>query len=53
MRIAALGAAFLNFVGAISPVMALDEATITNLLVVDDSPLVIGIGDRQLRAVGC
>ena len=53
MRIAAFGAAFLNFVGAIFPVMALDKATITNLVVVDDLPLVIGIGVFQYGAVGC
>ena len=52
MRIAAFGAAFLDFVGAIFPVMALDEATITNLVIVDDPPLVIGIGVFQHRAVG-
>ena len=53
MRIAAFGAAFLDFVGAIFPVMALDEATIANLVVVDDPPLVIGIGVFQHGAVGC
>ena len=36
MRIAAFGAAFLNFVGAVFPVMSLGKATITHLVFVDD-----------------
>ena len=53
VRIATFGAAFLGFVGAVSPVMASNKATITNLLVLDDSPLVLGIGNYQPIAVGC
>ena len=44
MRVAAFGAAFLGFVGAMFPVMALDKATVANLVFVDDHPLVIGVG---------
>ena len=44
MRIAALGAAFLGFMGAVFPVMALDKARIAYLVFVDDLPLVIGVG---------
>ena len=53
MRIAAFGAAFLDFVGAVFPVMSLGKAAITHLVFVDDRPLVIGIGAFQHRAVGC
>ena len=44
VRIATFGAAFLDFIGAISPVMALDKATITHSVFVDDLSLVIGGG---------
>ena len=44
MRVAAFSAAFLNFIGAVLPVMALDEATVAHLVFVDDLPLVIGVG---------
>ena len=53
MRIAAFGAAFLDFVGTVFPVMSLGKATITHLVFVDDRPLVNGIGVFQHRAVGC
>ena len=53
MRVAAFGAAFLDFVGAVFPVMSLGKAAITHLVFVDDRPLVIGIGVFQHRAVGC
>ena len=53
MRIAAFGAAFLDFVGAVFPVMPLDKAAIAHLVFVDDRPLVIGIGAFQHREVGC
>ena len=52
MRIAAFGAAFLDFVGAELPVVALDKATVAHLVFVDDLPLVIGVGVLQHRAVG-
>ena len=53
VRIATFGATFLDFIGAISPVMALDKATIAHLVFVDDLPLVIGGGAQfQHRAVG-
>ena len=38
MRVAAFGAAFLDFVGAEFPVVALDKATITHPVFVDDLP---------------
>ena len=44
MRVAACSAAFLHFVGAVLPVMALDKAAITHLVLVDDLPLVVGVG---------
>ena len=44
MRIATFGAAFLRLVGAIFPVVALDKATVTHLVFVDDLTLVIGVG---------
>ena len=40
VRIATFGAAFLDSIGAISPVMALDKATITHFVFVDDFPLI-------------
>ena len=52
MRIATVGAAFLGFLGAVSPVMALDKAAIAHLVFVDDLPLVIGVGVLQHSAVG-
>ena len=52
MRVAAFGAAFLNCIGAVLPVMALDKATVAHLVFVDDLPLVIGVGVLQHRAVG-
>ena len=52
MRIAAFGAAFLGFVGAIFPVVALDKASIAHLAFVDDLLLVIGIGVLQHSTVG-
>ena len=52
MRVAALGAALLDFVGAKFPVMALDKATVAHLVFVDDLPLVIGVGVLQHSAVG-
>ena len=53
MRITVFGAALLDFVGAVFPVMPLGKAAITHLVFVDDRPLVIGIGVFQHRAVGC
>ena len=44
MRISAFGAALLDLVGAMSPVMALDKTAITHLVLVDDLPLVISVG---------
>ena len=52
MRIAAFGAAFLDFVGAVFQVMAFHKATVTHLVFVDDLPLVTGVGVLQHRAVG-
>ena len=52
MRVAAFGAAFLDFIGAVFPVMALDEATVAHLVFVDDLPLVTGVGVLQHRTVG-
>ena len=52
MRIATVGAAFLGFLGAVSPVMALDKAAIAHLVFVDDRPLVIGVGVFQHGTVG-
>ena len=52
MRVAAFGAAFLGFVGAMFPVMALDKATVAHPVFVDDLPLVIGVGVLQHSAVG-
>ena len=53
MRIAAFGAAFLDFVGAVFPEMSLGKATIAHFVFIDDRPLVIGIGVFQHEAVGC
>ena len=53
VRVAAFSAAFLNFIGAVLPVMALDKATVAQLVFVDDLPLVIGVGVLQHRAVEC
>ena len=52
MRVAAFGAVFLDFTGAVLPVMALDKAAVAHLVFVDDLPLVIGVGVLQHRAVG-
>ena len=52
MGISTFGAAFLDFVGAVFPVVALDEAAVAHLMFVDDLPLVIGIGVLQHSAVG-
>ena len=55
VRIATFGATFLPlaFIGAISPVVARDEASGTHFVFVDDLPLVIGGGVQfQHRAVG-
>ena len=53
VRVATFGAAFLAFIGAISPVMALDKASVTYFVFVNDLPLVIGGGvQSQHRAVG-
>ena len=52
MKVAAFGAAFLDFSGAVFPVMALDKAAVTHLVLVNDLPLVIGVGVFQHRAVG-
>ena len=52
MRIATFGAAFLRFVGARFPVMALDKATVAHPMFVDDLPLVMGVGVLQHSAVG-
>ena len=51
MRISAFGAALLDLVGAISPVMALDKAAVAHLVLVDNLPLVTGVGVLQHRAV--
>ena len=52
MRVAAFGAAFLGFIGAMLPVMALDKAAVAHPVFVDDLPLVTGVGVLQHRAVG-
>ena len=53
VRVATFGAAFLAFIGAIPPVMALDKASITHFVFVNDLPLVIGgCVQFQHRAVG-
>ena len=52
MGVAAFGAAFLNFIWAVLPVMALEEATVAHLVFVDDLPLVTGVGVLQHRTVG-
>ena len=52
MGISTSGAAFLDFVGAVFPVVALDEAAVAHLVFVDDLPLVVGIGVLQHSAVG-
>ena len=44
MRIAAFGAAFLDFVRAVFPVMALYQAAVTHFVFVNDLQLVIGVG---------
>ena len=44
MGVAAYSAAFLNFVGAVLPVIALDKAAVAHLVLVDSLPLVTGIG---------
>ena len=44
MGIAAFGAAFLDFVGTVFPIMSLGKATVTHLEFVDDLSLVNGIG---------
>ena len=46
------GAAFLDFVGAVFSVVALDKTTVTHLVFVDDLPLVVGVGVLQHSAVG-
>ena len=51
MRIVAFGAAFLDFVGAVFPVMALYQAAVTHFVFVNDLPLVIGVGVLQHRTV--
>ena len=55
MRIATFGAAFYSvaFIGVIPPVVALDKASTTHFVFVNDLPLVIGGGvQSQHRAVG-
>ena len=52
MGISTFGAAFLDFVGAGFPVMALDQVAVAHLVFVDDLPLVIGVSVLQHRAVG-
>ena len=52
MRVAAFGAAFLGFVGAMFPVMALVKVTVAHCVLVNDLLLVIGVGVLQHRAVG-
>ena len=52
MRISTFSATFLDFVGAVFPVMALDKATIAHPIFVDDLPLVMGVGVLQHSAVG-
>ena len=55
VRIATFGAAFLSlaFIGAVSPVMALNQASITHSVFVDEFPLFIGGGvQSQHIAVG-
>ena len=52
VRIAALSAAFLGIIGAVFPVVALNKATVAHLVLVDDLPLVIGVGILQHQAVG-
>ena len=52
MGTSTFGAAFLDFVGAVFPVVALDKTTVTHLVFVDDLPLVIGVGVLQHSAVG-
>ena len=52
MGVAAFSAAFLDFIGTVPPVMALDKATVAHFVFVNDLPLVIGVGVFQHRAVG-
>ena len=52
MGVAAFSAAFLDFIGTVPPVMALDKATVAHFVFVDDLPLVIGVGVLQQSAVG-
>ena len=52
MGISAFGAALLDLVGAMFPVVALDKATVAHFVFVNDLPLVIGVGVLQHRAVG-
>ena len=49
--VAAFSAAFLNFIGAVLPLMALDKAAVAHLVLVDNLPLVTGVGVLQHRAV--
>ena len=50
--ISTFDATFLEFVGTVFPVMALDKATVAHFVLVNDLPLVIGVGVLQHRAVG-
>ena len=52
MRVAAFGAAFLGFIGAMLPVMSLEKAAVAHFVFVNDLPLVIGVGVFQHRAFG-
>ena len=55
VRVATCGAAFfsLAFIGAVSPVMALNKASVTYFVFVNDLPLVIGGGvQSQHSAIG-
>ena len=51
MRVAAFGAALLDFIGAVLPVMALDKAAVAHLVLIYNLPLVLGVGVFQHRAV--
>ena len=52
MGIVAFSAAFLECIGAVFPVMALDKATVAHSMFIDDLPLVIGSGVLYHSAVG-
>ena len=52
MRVSTVRAVFLCFVLAALPVVTLGKATVTNLMFINDLPLVLGIGILQHGTVG-